>query len=408
MLPELEAARGWRDWALPELLREMDKQILPDGADYEGSTGYHRFVLESFLYSFVLCRANGIDIKESYWQKLRLMIEYLRAYLRPDGRAPLIGDTDGGQFLPFVNRDADDHGYLLELGAAVFEDTKLRTSTDGAPQELLWVLGPEAVRQGPNTPEPVKHCSDLFRDAGTCVMRHDDLYLLLNASGPKRGRPSSHNHNDKLSVEVSAFGRAFIVDPGSFVYTADLHERHLFRSTAYHSTVQLDDAEQMTISEDTPFLNGAEATTRIIDWSESTESEVAVAEHDGYSRLPQPVIHRRAIEFDKAKRVWLVQDDFIGSGQHKIATRFHFDAGLEVTVEGGALVACDNTRGVQLTVRALDVESGLTLDPQFSSRHYGSKLPSVSACWTTEASAPCTFRWLLEPLTSAENKKAFS
>src|SRR3989449_3222912 len=42
MLPELEAAREWRDFGLQELLREMDKQILADGADYEVSTGYHR------------------------------------------------------------------------------------------------------------------------------------------------------------------------------------------------------------------------------------------------------------------------------------------------------------------------------------------------------------------------------
>ncbi len=46
-------------FGLCELQREMDKQILPDGADYESSTGYHRLVLELFCYSFLLCRLNG-------------------------------------------------------------------------------------------------------------------------------------------------------------------------------------------------------------------------------------------------------------------------------------------------------------------------------------------------------------
>ncbi len=33
MLPELRDARAWREFALAQVLREMDKQVLPDGAD---------------------------------------------------------------------------------------------------------------------------------------------------------------------------------------------------------------------------------------------------------------------------------------------------------------------------------------------------------------------------------------
>jgi hypothetical protein len=115
MLPELEDATEWREFGLRELLQELDKQTLPDGADYEASTGYHRLKLELFLYSFVLCHLNGIQIDEAHWSKLRAMIDYLHAYLRPDGRAPLIGDTDSGQLLPIRRRTGDDHAYLLAL-----------------------------------------------------------------------------------------------------------------------------------------------------------------------------------------------------------------------------------------------------------------------------------------------------
>ena len=65
MLPELRDANEWREFGFREMLREMDKQILPDGADFESSTGYHRFVLELVLYSFLLCRLNEIEIPES-------------------------------------------------------------------------------------------------------------------------------------------------------------------------------------------------------------------------------------------------------------------------------------------------------------------------------------------------------
>src|SRR5205085_10029900 len=58
LLPELRAAEEWRAFGLREVLREMDKQVLADGADCEASTGYHRFVAELFLYSFKIGRAH--------------------------------------------------------------------------------------------------------------------------------------------------------------------------------------------------------------------------------------------------------------------------------------------------------------------------------------------------------------
>ena len=116
MLPELSAAEELRRWAMEGMLREMDKQILPDGTDYEASTGYHRFVLELFLYSFILCDANDIPIEERYWQKLRAMFVYVSGTLRPDGRSSLIGDTDGGQVLPLVHRCADEQTLYCVTG----------------------------------------------------------------------------------------------------------------------------------------------------------------------------------------------------------------------------------------------------------------------------------------------------
>ncbi|HYH87217.1 MAG TPA: heparinase II/III family protein, partial [Pyrinomonadaceae bacterium] len=111
-LPELRDASAWRAFALRELMREMDKQILADGADCEASTSYHCFVTELLLCSFILCRTNGVEIEERYRTKLRSMLEYLRALLRPDGRIPLVGDADGGRALSLARRAADERAYL--------------------------------------------------------------------------------------------------------------------------------------------------------------------------------------------------------------------------------------------------------------------------------------------------------
>lgn len=406
MVPELSSAKRWREWAMAEILREMDKQILPDGADHEGATGYHRFVSELFLYSFVLCQANGISIAERHWQKLRTMLGYLRAILRPDGFAPLIGDTDGGQVLPIVRRHADDHAYLLALSAVVFHDSNLKLPDLPAPQELLWTLGEEGIREYEKLPLATeKITSQTFPNAGTHVLRSDDLFLLLNTS-PVEKRPSSHRHDDALSIEVSACGCAFIVDPGAYVYTADLRQRHLFRSTAYHSTIQIDDAEQNTTDERAPFLIGDEARPQVLDWQTSVDRDYVVAEHAGYQRLDQPVRHRRTITFDKSKRWWLIEDELFGKGEHKIAVRFHFDAGLEVEARSESIaVAYDKMSGARLFVCALDLQHQLRFESQFSSKDYGSKSPSVTACWSTITSVPVKLRWAIVPVCAGEDEQ---
>jgi hypothetical protein len=262
------------------------------------------------------------------------MLTYIRSYVRPDGYAPLIGDTDSGQVLPVVRRRADDHAYLLDIGAEVFEGFALENAS-----------------------------SQAFPHAGTYIMRDGDLYLCFNASGVGINGRGSHGHNDVLSIEVSAGGRAVIVDPGTYVYSADLAKRHEFRSTAYHSTVQIDGLEQNTIRMDAPFVIGNEANPRVLEWQTSDDFDKVVAEHYGY-----PVTHRRTVTFDKRGRFWLIDDEFFGDGEHVYEARFHFAPGLD----GSGFVTLLNS----------DIQPSLERQPV--SRDYGEMSEAVAACWRIE------------------------
>jgi hypothetical protein len=369
LLPELREAKQWREFGLTQLLREMDKQIQADGSDYEASTGYHRFVLELFLYSFALCRENKIDIEPKYWRKLHAMLEYVKAYVRPDGLAPLIGDTDGGQVLPFHTHHADDHAYVLDIGAEVFNDPDLKL-----PQQT----------------------SAAFPDAGIYIMRHNDCYLCFNATGAGINGRGSHGHNDALSIEVSARGRAFIIDPGTYVYTANLEMRHAFRSTAYHSTVKVDNEEQNTTDPNMPFVIGNEAQPRVLEWQSNENYDKVVAEHYGYRRLGSSVTHRRTVTFDKAAEFWVIDDEFFGSGEHEFEVWFHFASTLELLVRGAEIEARDRSTGVGLVVRSLSLEQVPSLVNQHVSRNYGEITDSVSACWRVSG-RPGKLSWKIFP-----------
>ncbi|MBA2705774.1 MAG: alginate lyase family protein [Blastocatellia bacterium] len=404
-LPELKTAAEWREWALGQMLSEMDKQILADGADFEASTGYHRFVLELFLYSFILCRTTNLVIEEKYWRTLHSMLVYLRGYLRPDQTAPLVGDTDGGQVFPLVSRAADEHDYLLPIGAVVFGDSQFKLPGQPVSEELLWILGEKGLREYESlktNPDPLQ--SQAFPEAGIHSLRSEDLFLLFNAGGAGANGRGSHGHNDALSIDVSACGCPFIVDPGAYVYTADLHERHLFRSTAYHSTIQLDGVEQNTTEELVPFVIGDEARPKVLLWETGPESDHVVAEHAGYERLTNGVRHRRSVKFFKRDHWWLIEDELLGKGKHVIAARFHFNSGLDIAIEReGVVSARDNTTGSQLLVQAIGLPQQPVFESLFSSRHYGSRNPSISACWTLERSVPTKLLWALVPVCAGEN-----
>src|SRR5215216_1356338 len=355
LLPELRDAGEWREFGLDQMLREMDKQVLEDGTDFESSTGYHRFVTELFLYSFMLCRAKNIEIEKRYWSRLHQMLIYIRAYLRPDGFAPLIGDTDSGQVLPILRRRADDHAYVLDIGANVFNDPTLK---------------------------PEHAVSQAFPHAGIYIMRDRDLYLCFNASGAGINGRGSHGHNDALSIEVSAGGRALIVDPGTYVYSADLQKRHEFRSTAYHSTVRIDGEEHNTIRVNSPFVIGNEAQPRVLEWKTNDDFDKVVAEHYGY-----PVTHRRTVIFDKRERAWLIDDEFFGDGEHIYESRFHFAPGA-----GGLVVSLLNH----------DVEPVLERQPV--SRDYGEMSDAVSACWRISG-RPGKLRWKIDFQAKAQSSR---
>ncbi|MCM3905563.1 MAG: heparinase II/III-family protein, partial [Pyrinomonadaceae bacterium] len=244
-----------------------------------------------------------------------------------------------------------------------------------------------------------------FSEAGTFILRAQDSYLLLNGSGIGLSGRGAHGHNDALSLEVAACGTSFISDPGTYVYTGDLSQRHLFRSTGYHSTVEVDGREQNTTDSGRPFYIGGEARPRQLHWESSDQRDLVIAEHYGYKRLPNgQVTHRRAVMFEKSERYWLIEDTLSGSCRHTFRFCFHVAPGLEVV--GGADAAIeihDNKNNARLLIVPLDLQVDPAVEPRWFSRDYGLKVSSLAVCWTVEAETPLQVRWLLVPICAGED-----
>jgi len=124
---------------------------------------------------------------------------------------------------------------------------------------------------------------------------------------------------------------------------------------------------------------GNEAGPRVLEWQSTTDYDKVVAEHYGYGRLAASVTHRRTVTFNKNECSWLIEDDFLGEGEHEFEVFFHFAPDLDLLLNGTKVEAKSGEVG--LTVSSLSLDQPPSLVNQHVSRDYGELIDSVSACW---------------------------
>jgi len=307
--PYFKEAEKWQDFARRELVREMEKQVYPDGFDFEASTCYHRLVLELFFYSALLFRRNGIDLPQTFWDRLYRMFEVVLYILKPNGHLPQLGDNDSGRLHILYPREVLDGTYLLSYGAILFEDSNFKLPQFSLAPEAVWLFGVESVEKWhalPRRSEPPG--SKAFPNAGVYVMRHKDDYMLISCGPNGQNGLGGHAHNDKLSFELCIGGQDVIVDPGTYVYTPYPEWRNRFRSTACHNTIVVNGQEQNPMKEHDPFRLPDLTRCRCLVWETGLEKDVFVGEHYGYLRLDLPMVHQRKVEFYKSECTWVITD----------------------------------------------------------------------------------------------------
>jgi len=235
--PELRESGRWRSFSAQRLVKEMKRQVLEDGVDYEGSTGYHRLVLEIFALFFSLAQTTALVIDAGFQTLLKRMFAFVQSYTKPDGTAPLIGDSDDGRIIKFKERSPDDHSYLLSIGAILLNESRLKQTT--IDEEAVWWFGKPGIEIFERLPINKSDIeSTAFHKAQIFVQRTGELYSIIDCGDHGAQGHGSHAHSDALSLEIFAFHRTFLRDPGTYCYTADEAARNVFRSTAYHNTVR--------------------------------------------------------------------------------------------------------------------------------------------------------------------------
>jgi hypothetical protein len=386
--------RAWRAAGRDLVVSEIFNQVTPDGVDFEQSTAYHRLVLEAFATSYLLLEQHGDQVPAEAWARLERMCEYVEAYTKPNGLAPLVGDADDGRIQMLGTQPIGDHRYLLSNAALIFNRPDFKARAGCFSDESFWTFGPDGVSRFRELSGSARSpASVAFPDGGFYVLRSDEAHLFVDCGDVgMRGR-GGHGHNDILSFELFLNGFNVVTDCGAYLYTASREWRNKFRSTAFHNGVEVDGEEvNRFIAPDSLWQLRNDARPLDASLVAGDSVDRFRGSHDGYGRLRPPVIHTREFALDRARPRVAVRDTLSGEGARGLTWRFHLDPAVTPTKLGADVRMSVGSRDVWLLASSVDVT--FAVEDGWVSPSYGVRFPTKVLVWRTTESLPFTISFL--------------
>jgi hypothetical protein len=195
-------------WCQRELVAEMEKQVFPEGTDYEGSTRYHGLVTELFYHGALISNFVSRPLPASYSERLQKMFDFIQWCTISDAAFITVGDDDSGKVVCGITKN------------------------------LL-------AQKSPSNSIEKKE----FPKFGISIIKTEDWHVSLRHHAYQARQPSGHFHNDVGSITVSYKGQSIFVDPGSYVYTPSAVWRNKFRSVEIHNTFWVDGIEPVPLDD---------------------------------------------------------------------------------------------------------------------------------------------------------------
>jgi len=340
--------------------RELEQQALlqngSDGVNREQAVWYHHEVADMLLLTALVGRANRREFSAAYWQRLEAMLEFIASIMDVAGNVPAFGDSDDA-IIARLDPAPDVYVYrsLLATGAVLFGRADFMHKARHFDDKSRWLLGDDAAAQfatlsAPVAPGPPRR---EFPQAGYYILGSDfdtpDEVRIVADAGPLGYLSlAAHGHADALSFTLSAAGQELLIDPGTFAYHTQRQWRDYFRGTAAHNTVRVDGQDQSVGAGN--FLWLAHARARATEFETTPQVDRLLAEHEGYRRLRDPVLHRRELRVDHATETLTVTDELFCKRSHEVEIFWHFAPGCSVTLTGNRVVAVADGASLALEI----------------------------------------------------------
>jgi hypothetical protein len=356
LAPELRASDSWLRRALSWLDGESDRQILPDGTGAEQAFTYHLFVVDLLLLVVALLEARGRTVPLAIRAALERSADALALQVGPGEPDPAYGDSDDGRAFVLDGADARTAaGVAASLASCLGHGGAKRLA--GRPDAASLLLFGEAGRMRFDLTEAA-HApgSGLLAGSGLVVLRRAVRRVTFDAGPLGYLAIAAHGHADALSVTISDGEQELVSDPGTGSYFGDRARRWAFRGTPFHATVSVDGEDQAVQAG--PFLwrEHYGCTLQHLD----LERGIAIAEHDGYRLLPDPVRHRRAIvAFEDG--ALLVYDRLDAQAAHDYAQTWPLHPSLDVRRRSEHLIGAHTSGSPRLLLALAPGETSVQI-----------------------------------------------
>ncbi|HEX4303175.1 MAG TPA: alginate lyase family protein [Rhizomicrobium sp.] len=283
-------AERWLARGIEIYRRELGEQILGDGGHFERSPMYHAIILEDLLDVLNAGRAFGRDLGLELAERIARMRRWLGVMTLGDGRISFFNDAAFG----IAAEPAELDAYASRLGLP----------PEDAGGDALVRLGASGY---------VRLCAS-------------DAIVLADVAAIGPDYLPGHAHADTLSFEMSLGAERVVVNGGTSRYGTGV-ERDFERSTAAHSTVEIDGLSSSEVW--SGFRVGRRARVRDVQMDQSNGVSRLSASHDGYAWRGGRPIHKRSWSLRDGQ---LTVTDAIEGRMGIAVARFHLGAGVMAQV----------------------------------------------------------------------------
>lgn len=332
LVPELQID-AVADVALARLSHECPQQFAPDGGYREQAFSYALFALDLLLLAWATLAARSAEVPGLLVDTIATAAAAISMQVDDDGSDPRYGDADDGRASALDGHARRAASSVAAGIAAASGDPDAKRVASRLDATAFWLFGQEGAARFSGAVAGAAPVSGHLAQTGLILLRSGRTTVMFDVGPLGHGRLAAHGHADSLQVNVCHGGVTLVGDPGTGSYFGSPVIRSAFRGTGFHATVAVDGRDQAEAAG--PFLWRRHPTVDVEGFD--ADAGMCTATHDGYSRLSDPVIHRRTVALVHEALV-LVYDELHAASKHAYSIRWPFHARANVRqAESGTL-----------------------------------------------------------------------